>query len=268
MPFPNPFKQALASGQPQIGIWSTLASPLAAELLAGSGFDWILLDAEHSPNDVPLMLAHLQAVEAERQHRTHPVVRPAWNDQVLIKRYLDIGAQTLLIPFVQNADEARAAVSSMRYAPHGVRGMGGSVRASRFGRDSSYVRDAHKELCLLVQVETREALSQIEAIAAVDGVDGIFIGPADLSASMGYPGQPGHPEVRAAIDDAIRRIRAAGKAPGILQVSEERARECLALGALFVAVALDMVLLREAADACAARFRPGQSGGAVARSSY
>ncbi len=267
MPIQNDFKRALAAGQPQIGMWSTLSSPLVAELLAGSGFDWILLDTEHAPNDVPLMVPHLQAVAAEQRHRTHPVVRPAWNDPVLIKRYLDIGAQTLLLPFVQTADEARAAVQGMRYAPHGTRGMGGSVRASHFGRDANYVRDAQQELCLLVQVETQEALTQIEAIAAVDGVDGIFIGPSDLSASMGFPGQPNHPEVRAAIDDAIRRIRAAGKAPGILSVNEERARECLALGALFVAVALDMVLLREAADACAARFR-GPQANVVARSSY
>ena len=153
--------------------------------------------------------------------------------------------------------------------PHGVRGLGGSVRASNFGRDAHYIRDAERELCLLVQVETKEALAQIEAIAAVDGVDGIFIGPSDLSASMGHPGQPNHPEVRAAIDDAIRRIRATGKAPGILQVNEERARECLALGALFVAVALDMVLLREAADACAARFKQSGDGTApIARSTY
>ena len=259
MPSPNPFKKALAAGQQQIGIWSTLASPLVAEMLAGSGFNWILLDTEHSPNDVPLILPQLQAVAADQRHHTHAIVRPAWNDHVLIKRYLDIGAQTLLIPFVQNAEEARAAVEAMRYAPRGVRGMGGSVRASDFGRDARYVQDAENELCLLVQVETREALEHIEAIAAVDGVDGIFIGPADLSASMGFPGESNHPEVRAAIDDAIRRIRAAGKAPGILVLNEARARECLALGAQFVAVGLDMVLLREAADGCAARFL-GQEG--------
>ncbi len=275
MPAPNPFKQALAAGEQQIGIWSTLTSPLIAEMLAGSGYDWILLDTEHAPNDVPLMLPHLQAVASaegkQKQNKTHPIVRPAWNDHVLIKRYLDIGAQTLLIPFVQNAAEAQAAVDAIRYAPNGVRGLGGSVRASNFGRDTSYVRDAEKELCLLVQVETKEALDQIEAIAAIDGVDGIFIGPSDLSASMGYPGQPNHPEVRAAIDAAIPRIRKAGKAPGILVVNnEDRARECLALGAQFVAVALDMVLLREAADACAARFKANSASAATdtTRASY
>ena len=260
MPQRNPFKHALAAGQAQIGLWCTLASPYAAELVAGSGFDWLLLDTEHTPADVPLVLQQLQAVAAEPQHRTHPVVRAAWNDPVLIKRILDIGAQTLLLPFVQNADEARAAVAAMRYAPRGIRGMGGTMRASHYGRDVDYVRDAESELCLLVQVETAEALAQLEAIAAVDGVDGIFIGPADLSASMGHPGNAGHPEVRAAIDDAIRRIRAAGKAPGILMVDEARARECLALGAQFVAVGMDMILLRNAADGLAAAFRPGARG--------
>ncbi len=209
---------------------------------------------------MPLVLQQLQAVAAEPLHRAHPVVRAAWNDPVLIKRILDIGAQTLLLPFVQNADEARAAVAAMRYAPRGIRGMGGTMRASHYGRDVDYVRDAESELCLLVQVETAEALAQLEAIAAVDGVDGIFIGPADLSASMGHPGNAGHPEVRAAIDDAIRRIRAAGKAPGILMVDEARARECLALGAQFVAVGMDMILLRNAADGLAAAFRPGARG--------
>lgn len=260
MPQRNPFKHALAVGQAQIGLWCTLASPYAAELVAGSGFDWLLLDTEHTPADVPLVLQQLQAVAAEPLHRAHPVVRAAWNDPVLIKRILDIGAQTLLLPFVQNADEARAAVAAMRYAPRGIRGMGGTMRASHYGRDVDYVRDAESELCLLVQVETAEALAQLEAIAAVDGVDGIFIGPADLSASMGHPGNANHPEVRAAIDDAVRRIRAAGKAPGILMVDEARARECLALGAQFVAVGMDMILLRNAADGLAAAFRPGARG--------
>ena len=255
MPSINLFKHALAAGQAQIGLWSAFPSPYVTELLGGSGYDWIMLDTEHSPNDVPQVMAQLQALDASHQPRpTSAVVRPAWNDAVLIKRYLDIGAQTLLIPFVQNAQEAQAAVDAMRYAPSGIRGMGGSTRASNFGRDTRYIADAQQELCLLVQVETKEALDQIEAIAALDGVDGIFIGPADLSASMGYPGQPRHPEVDAAINDAIRRIRKAGKAPGILMVDETRARECLALGAQFVAVAMDLILLRSAADGVAAKF--------------
>ncbi|MFE8644741.1 aldolase/citrate lyase family protein [Sphingomonas sp. NCPPB 2930] len=263
---PNTFKRALAAGQPQIGLWSVLASPYATELVAGAGYDWVLLDTEHTPSDVPLMLQQLQAVAAavpaDAARPTAAVVRPAWNDAVLIKRYLDIGAQTLLLPFVQNADEARAAVAATRYAPAGIRGMGGSVRAANFGRAAGYVDGAHREICVLVQVETREALAEIEAIAAVEGVDGIFIGPSDLSASMGHAANPGHPEVRAAIDDAIRRIRACGKAPGILMVDELRARECLAAGALFVAVAMDLLILRNGADGAAQRFRAGGVAGA------
>lgn len=259
----NTFKRALAAGRPQIGLWSTLASPYGTELAAGSGFDWVLLDTEHSPSDVPHMLQQLHAFDAAGSAST-AVVRPAWNDAVLIKRYLDIGAQTLLLPFVQNADEARAAVAATRYAPAGIRGMGGSTRASNFGRTTDYIARAHEELCVLVQVETQEALGQIEAIAAVDGVDGIFIGPADLSASMGYPGQLRHPAVDAAIDDAIRRIRATGKAPGILMADEARARECLALGAQFVAIAVDMLVLRKGLDETAARFGAGKRTGASA----
>ena len=267
MPRPNRFKHALAAGQAQIGLWSALPSPYVTEMLAGAGYDWVMLDTEHAPSDVPLMLQQLQALDAAQQPRpTSAVVRPAWNDPVLIKRYLDIGAQTLLVPFVQTADEAQDAVDAMRYAPIGIRGMGGSTRASNYGRDARYIADADQELCLLVQVETAQALDRIEDIAAVDGVDGIFIGPADLSASMGYPGQPRHPEVNAAIDDAIRRIRAAGKAPGILMVDETRARECLALGAQFVAVAMDLILLRTAADGVAAKF--AGSSGSVVQSAY
>ena len=227
MPTPNLFKRALQAGQPQIGLWSTLPSPYVSELLAGSGFDWLLLDTEHTPTDVPQMVQQLQAVEAAQTRSgctpTQTVVRPAWNDKVLIKRYLDIGAQTLLLPFVQNADEARAAVQAVRYAPEGVRGMGGSMRASNFGRDGAYVAQAAHEICVLVQVETREALDNLEAIAQVDGVDGVFIGPADLSASLGYAGQSTHPDMLATIDQAIARIRACGKAPGILAVTPQRA---------------------------------------------
>lgn len=267
----NHFKHALRAGRAQIGVWSTIPSPYVCELIAGAGYDWMLLDTEHTPSDVPLMLQQLQAVAAAQPApqalATQAVVRPAWNDAVLIKRYLDIGAQTLLLPFVQNAQEAEAAVRAIRYAPHGIRGMGGSTRAANFGRTSDYVARAADELCLLVQVETGEALEQIEAIAAVDGIDGIFIGPADLSASLGYPGQTRHPVVNRAIDDALGRIRACGKAPGILMVDEARARECLALGAQFVAVALDTLVLRDGLDAAARRFGAAAPVTA-ARSSY
>lgn len=263
----NPFKKALAEGRPQIGVWSTLPSPYVSELVAGAGFDWMLLDTEHTPSDVPLMLQQLQAVAAAQPAAgcmpCAPVVRPAWNDPVLIKRYLDVGAQSLLLPFVQNADEARAAVAATRYAPAGLRGMGGSMRASNFGRTADYVARAQEELCVLVQVETREALDQIEAIAAVEGVDGVFIGPADLAASMGHRGKAGHPEVLAAIDDAIRTIVASGKAAGTLTSDATLARRYLDLGATFVAVGLDITLLVQATRKLAADFGRGAGVGAA-----
>jgi 4-hydroxy-2-oxoheptanedioate aldolase len=256
---PNLFKRALAEGRAQIGLWSTLPDPYISEILAGAGYDWLLLDTEHTPSDVPRMLSQLQgaaaALPADAAQPTSAVVRPAWNDTVLIKRFLDIGAQSLLIPFVQSADEAEAAVRAMHYPPRGIRGMGGSMRASAFGRVHDYAKQAGDELCLLVQVETADALDGLEAIANVEGVDGVFIGPADLAASLGHTGEPNHPVVRAAIDGAIDRIRACGKAPGILMVDESRALDCLQRGALFVAVGLDMVILARGAERIAARFK-------------
>jgi 4-hydroxy-2-oxoheptanedioate aldolase len=269
---PNHFKRALAAGVPQIGLWSTLPDPYVSEIVAGAGFDWVLLDTEHTPTDVPHMLHQLQAVSAavpaDAARRTSAVVRPDWNDTVLIKRYLDIGAQSLLLPFVQDAEQAQAAVRATRYAPAGVRGMGGSMRASNFGRIGDYVKRAQDELCLLVQVETGEALEQLDAILSVEGIDGVFIGPADLSASLGHPGDPGHPTVKRAIDDAIRRIRARRKAPGILMLDDARARECLDLGALFVAVAMDLQILARGAEAAASRFRDGAQTARAVRPAY
>lgn len=261
MPSRNHFKQALRDKRAQVGLWSTLPFPYVSELIAGAGFDWLLLDTEHTASDPIVMQQQLQAVDAGRTGTTSAVVRPDWNDTVLIKRYLDIGAQSLLFPFVQTPEEAAAAVAATRYPPRGVRGMGGTMRASRFGRDTDYVRDAESELCVLVQLETEEALDRLEEIAAIDGVDGIFIGPADLSASMGVPGDIHHPRVRKAIDDAVRRILACGKAPGILMLDEKRAQELLDLGALFVAVGTDQVLLRKSTDDLAQRF--GRSPGAA-----
>ena len=249
----NPFKKALAEGRAPIGLWASLPSPYAVEVIAGAGFDWLLIDTEHTPADIETVLAELQAASA---YGSHPVVRLPWNDFVAVKRYLDIGALTLMIPQIADAKEARAAVEAMRYPPRGIRGVGGTTRATRFGRVADYARHAEEQLCLLVQVETREALDQIEAIAAVDGVDGIFIGPADLHASFGFVGERANPEVMARIDDGIRRIRAAGKAPGILTSSEPDAKHWLALGAQFVAVGSDVGLLARSADALIARFRP------------
>jgi 4-hydroxy-2-oxoheptanedioate aldolase len=249
----NGFKRALAEGRPQIGFWCTLPGGSVAELLAGSGFDWLLFDTEHSPADPITVLEQLQAAAP---YDVASVVRVAWNDTVLIKRFLDVGAQSLLIPYVQSGTEAEAAVAAIRYPPRGRRGVSTVSRATRFGRVADYMRQAEDELCLLVQVETAEALSEIEAIAAVDGVDGIFVGPSDLAASLGHAGVPGHPEVVRAIEDALTRIGRAGKPAGILTPDRDFARRCLDLGALFVAVGVDAGFLARGTEALAREFRP------------
>jgi 4-hydroxy-2-oxoheptanedioate aldolase len=248
----NTFKHALAAGKPQIGLWLSLSSSYSAEVCAGSGFDWLLVDTEHSPNEIDMVLAQLQAIAP---YPSHPVVRVAWNDPVIVKRTLDVGAQTLLFPFVQSAAEAAQAVAATRYPPRGIRGVAGTTRATRFGRVKDYAKRAHEETCVLVQVETQEAVDAIDAIAKVDGVDGIFIGPADYHASLGYAGETANPAVLPKIDDAIRRIRAAGKAPGILTPDEKLAQRYLELGALFVAVGADVGLLARGSEALAAKFK-------------
>jgi 4-hydroxy-2-oxoheptanedioate aldolase len=248
----NAFKRALKAASAQIGLWSSLSSNYSVEVIAGAGFDWILLDSEHSPADLENLLTQLQAAAA---YPTHPVVRVAWNDMVTIKRVLDIGAQSLLVPYVSSAAEARSAVSYTRYPPAGVRGVAGTTRATRFGRVKDYARLAHEQICVLVQVETQAALENIDAICAVEGVDGVFIGPADLHASLGHVGEIANPKVKPLIDDAIRRIRKAGKAPGILTPSESDARHWLDCGALFVAVGADVGILARGAEALAAKFK-------------
>jgi 4-hydroxy-2-oxoheptanedioate aldolase len=249
---PNLFKRRLLAGEPQIGLWCSLASAYTAEVVAGSGFDWLLLDTEHAPGGIDSVLGQLQAVAA---YPVSPVVRPDTNDTVLIKRYLDIGAQTLLIPYVQTPEEAQAAVAAMRYPPLGVRGVGGTTRATRFGRVRDYAGRASEELCLLVQVETGEALERLEAIASVDGVDAVFIGPNDLAASLGRLGAPNHPEVVAAIEDALGRLKAVGRPSGILTPDAAFARRCLDLGATFVAVGSDIGVLARGTQALAAAFK-------------
>ena len=248
----NGFKRALAAGRTQIGLWSSLSSNYSVEVIAGAGFDWLLLDMEHSPNDLESLLAQLQAAAS---YAAHPVVRVPWNDMVSIKRVLDVGAQSLLVPYVSSAAEARAAVSFTRYPPQGMRGVAGTTRATRFGRIKDYARHAHEEICVLVQVETQLALDNIEAICATEGVDGVFIGPADLHASLGHPGEIANAQVKPLIDQAVRRIRAAGKAPGILTPSEDDARHWLECGALFVAVGADVGILARGAEALAQKFK-------------
>jgi len=247
----NEFKRLLIRGQSQIGIWNTIPGPVVVELLASMGFDWVLLDTEHSLTDVPDLMAMLQAVAG---YPGSAVVRPAANDPVLIKRVLDLGALTLMLPYVQTADEARAAVSAMRYAPRGIRGVSGMSRASRFGTVQDYVRRAEEELCLIVQVETADAVGRIAEIAAVDGVDALFIGPADLAASMGHPGNAGHPEVVAMIERAIKAVVATGKAAGILTTDPAFARQCIGWGTTFTAVGIDMSILAAGVKSLRAAF--------------
>ena len=266
----NVFKQALAEGRAQIGLWAALASAYSTELIAGTGYDWLLLDGEHAPNDVRSTLAQLQAVASAQQGfgdaRSHPVVRvPVGTGDVgtaLIKQYLDIGAQTLLVPMIDTPEQAAQVVAATRYAPVGVRGMGSALaRASRWQAHARYVHEADEQVCVLVQAETVTAMKNLDAIAATPGVDGVFIGPADLSASMGHRGNAAHPEVQAAIADGMRRIRAAGKAPGILATTEAGARQWLDAGALFVAVGADSMLLASGAAQLLAKFKgPIQQG--------
>ncbi len=253
----NPFKQAMREQRAQIGLWVGLADAYVAELLATAGFDWLLLDAEHGPNDIRTLLAQLQAVQA---YPSHPIVRVPVGDVALIKRVLDIGAQTVLVPMVDTAEQADLMARAMHYPQpddpdglKGIRGMAGA-RGSRWGLYPRYVHEANAQACLLVQAETVLAMDNLDAIAATPGVDGVFIGPADLSASMGHPGNPNHPAVKAAIEDGVRRILKAGKAPGILSLDESQAQHWLDKGARFVAVGMDTVMLANAARQLRQRF--------------
>lgn len=255
MEFPiNSFKIDLAQDKLQIGLWSNLCSPIVAEVISDSGFDWIVIDAEHSPNELPVILAQIQAMQGGA---ANPVIRPPWNDAVLIKRLLDIGVQTLLVPFVQTADEARRAVAATRYPPAGIRGITNSGRASRYGRVQGYLQRANEHICVLVQLETAEAVANLEHIAAIDGVDGIFIGPSDLAASLGHLGNPSHPDVQAVIESAAKRLTALGKPAGILTAAESDARRYIEWGFRFVAVGTDLNLLTKNADALARLFKAG-----------
>ncbi|MFM0133363.1 4-hydroxy-2-oxoheptanedioate aldolase [Paraburkholderia sediminicola] len=249
----NTFKRALTEGKPQFGLWAALADAYVTELLATAGFDWLLIDNEHAPNDVRSTLAQLQAVAA---YASHPVVRPVRSDSALIKQLLDIGAQTLLLPMIDTPDQAAEAVAATRYPPHGIRGVGSALaRASRWNRIPDYLTTAAQELCVLVQVETVQGMENLPAIAKVEGVDGVFFGPADLSASMGLLGKPGDASVREAICNGIRKVREAGKAAGVLAPDAGIAAEYLAAGATFVAVGTDTGLLSKAAADLAAAYK-------------
>lgn len=248
----NRFKRALAEDERQIGLWSTLGSAVVAELVGHAGFDWLLIDTEHSPNELPAIVAQLQALQTGT---ASPVVRPAWNDPVLIKRILDIGVQSLLIPFVETAEAARAAVAATRYPPDGIRGVSTGSRAAGYGRIKDYVKAAGAEICVLVQIETMKGVEHIDEIAAVPGVDGVFVGPNDLAASMGYLGDTLNPVVQETIGRILAACRKAGKPAGYLTGNEAEAKKWLDAGFRFVAVGTDNGTLVKAVDELRARFR-------------
>lgn len=254
MPAPkNAFKQALKDKRPQIGLWQALASPSTVEISADAGYDWLLLDAEHAPNDIPLLVSHLRAM---RGSASHAIIRPPMGETWMIKQLLDIGVQTLLIPMVESQDEAQALVQAVRYPPRGVRGVGAALaRASRFGRIPDYLATANDEICLLVQVESRAGLAALDQIAATEGVDGIFIGPADLAADMGHLGKPGADDVQRAVDHALARIQSHGKAAGILTGDLALARRYLDLGVTFLAIGTDVTLFANATTRLLADFK-------------
>ena len=254
MPAPiNAFKAALAARQPQIGLWLALSEAYPAEVVANAGFDWLLIDGEHAPNDIRSIRNQMQAVKGAP---AHPIVRPPVFDSVIIKQLLDIGVQTILVPMVETEKDAAAIVRATRYPPHGIRGVGSALaRASDFGAIGDYLATANAQICVLLQVESPAGMDNIAAIAATEGVDGVFIGPSDLAATMGHLGNPSHPDVQAAIAAGIVKILAAGKAAGILAIDEALARRWLAAGATFVAVGTDVTLLARGARALAAKFK-------------
>lgn len=253
MPAPkNRLKQALAEGRVQTGIWVNLAGTVAVDLLAGAGFDWLLLDAEHGPNTIPTLLAQAQVIG----QRCNVLVRPPVGEVWMIKQILDVGVQTVLVPMVESAAHAQEMARAMRYPPKGVRGLGASVaRAAEYGRIPDYLANADEEVCLILQVESRASLAALPEILTVDGVDGVFIGPSDLAADMGFRGDTKHPQVLAAIDAAIRDITASGRSAGILTFDEDMARRYRDMGVTFLGVGSDVNLLMRAAGGLAERTR-------------
>ncbi|MGD9831737.1 MAG: HpcH/HpaI aldolase/citrate lyase family protein [Piscinibacter sp.] len=250
----NPFRQLLksAGGHPPVGTWIMSASPLVAEATGHAGFDWAVIDMEHSPLDMMDVLQMMQALSCTKMV---PIVRVAWNDAVLVKRVLDAGATTVMFPFVQTADEAARAVAATRYPPQGVRGMAGMSRASRFGTLPNYLATANRQMGVIVQLETAQAIERIDAIADVDGVDGLFIGPADLSASMGYVGQLTHPAVMDRMAHAVLRCKAIGKPVGTIGGDPESVAQYRAAGFDYVAVGSDLGLFMQGARSAIAALR-------------
>ncbi|MXQ06909.1 hypothetical protein GQ651_03520 [Alphaproteobacteria bacterium GH1-50] len=251
MPVPvNRLKAALAAGECQMGLWLAMAHPTSAEIASKAGFDWCLIDGEHAPNDIPLILEQLRAMGGGQ---ATPVVRLPVGDPMLVKRTLDLGVQSLVVPMINTVDEARAMVRATRYPPEGMRGVGAAMaRAANFGEITDVVTTANDQICLFVQAESREALANLDEISALDGIDGVFLGPADLAADMGHPGNPAAEEVQAALRDAVARIARAGKAAGIIDFNPEKAAAWVRAGARFVAVGGDVSILARGIRAAAA----------------
>lgn len=250
--FPNTLRRDLRAGKTLIGCWASLASPITTEVLGVAGFDWVLLDGEHSPNDVTTFIPQLMAL---KDSASAPVVRPSSNDAVEIKRLLDAGFYNFLVPFVESADDARRAVAATRYPPQGIRGVSVSQRSNRYGAVKDYLQHINEQIAVIVQIESQDGLRAVRDIAAVDGVDAVFVGPSDLAAAMGHLGNSAHPEVQAAIASVFAEVQAIGKPLGILAPVEADARRYMAMGASFVAVGSDLGVFRSGTQALIDRYR-------------
>lgn len=250
--FPNTLRRDLIAGKTLIGCWASLASPITTEVLGVAGFDWVLLDGEHSPNDVTTFIPQLMAL---KDSASAPVVRPSSNEAVEIKRLLDAGFYNFLVPFVESADDARRAVAATRYPPQGIRGVSVSQRSNRYGSVKDYLQHINEQITVVVQIESRDGLRSVREIAAVDGVDAVFVGPSDLAAAMGHLGNSAHPEVQAAIASVFTEVQAVGKPLGILAPVEADARRYMAMGASFVAVGSDLGVFRSGTQALIDRYR-------------
>jgi 4-hydroxy-2-oxoheptanedioate aldolase len=251
----NRFKEKISGNQTTYGLWLGIPDTSVAEMMAGAGFDWLVIDHEHGPYEIRDVLAHLQAIAP---YDVAPVVRPVDGNRSLLKKLCDIGVQTFLVPMIDTAQEAIAVVEAVKYPPAGSRGLGTSMaRAARWNSVSGYVGQADDQMCVIVQVESSRALQNIDAIAAVDGIDAVFIGPSDLSASMGYGGDASRPEVLSAVTDALRRVRQAGKHAGLLCLDTSRVGHFVDAGANFVGIGVDTLLIGNAARSLADRFKDG-----------
>ena len=250
--FPNRFRQDLLACKKLIGCWCSLGSHITTEVMGLAGFDWLLLDGEHAPNDILSLIPQLMAL---KDSGSAPVVRPQWNDTVVIKRLLDSGFQNFLIPFIESAEDARQAVAATRYPPDGVRGVSVSHRGNRYGTVPDYLKVSNENIAILAQIESRKSVDAIDEICAVDGIDCLFIGPSDLSAGFGYLGNPQHPEVQEAMQKILASAKAHGKPVGILAPVEADAKRYLEMGATAVAVGSDLGLLRMASQALRDKFQ-------------